>query len=154
MQVGAAGAVITPPLGVSLAGSYHDRRAVGLHDELYARAFVVDDGEAQVAVVSCDLLGVHGSTVAAARRLIEERCGIPGEHVLSAATHNHSGRLTRGPGAGGLVGETDETYVARRERQSGSGVGVALARRALARMGLSRGGERGVAFNRRFVMKE
>ena len=154
MQVGAARAVITPPLGVSLAGSYHDRRAVGKHDELYARAFVVDDGAAQVAVVSCDLLGVHASTVAAVRRLIEQRCGIPGDHVLIAATHNHSGPLTRDPGAGGLVGETDEAYVALLERQIASAVEVALSRRAQGRLRLSVGEERGVAFNRRFVMKE
>ena len=154
MRVGVARAVITPPLGVSLAGSYHDRRAVRIHDELYARAFVVDDGAAQVAVVSCDLLGVHASTVAGARRLIEERCGIPGDHMLIAATHNHSGPLTRDPGAGGLVGETDEQYVGLLERQIASAVEVALSRRAEAQLRLSLGEERGVAFNRRFHMKE
>ena len=154
LRVGAARTTITPPLGVSLAGSYHDRRAIGVHDDLYARAFVVDDGVAQVVVVSCDLIGVRASTVAGARRLIEERCGVPGERVLIAATHNHSGPLTRELGASGLVGENDEPYLALLERQIASAVETALLRRAPAQLRLSVGEERGVAFNRRFVMRD
>src|SRR4051794_4741312 len=138
LRAGFARVVITPPLGVSLAGSYSDRRAEGLHDNLYARAFVLDagaggngdqtggqsaggDGERDssqaIAVVSCDLIGVRASTVAGARRLIEQACGIPGDHVLIAATHNHSGPLTRELVASGLAGETDEPYLAQLERQ-------------------------------------
>jgi hypothetical protein len=127
---------------------------VGLRDELYARAFVMDDGTAQIAVVSCDLIGVRASTVVGARRLIEERCGVPGEHVLIAATHNHAGPLSRELGASGLVGENDEAYLALLERQIASAVEAALYRRAPARLRLALGEERGVAFNRRFVMRE
>ena len=154
VQVGAARAVITPPLGVSLAGSYNDRRAAGIRDDLYARAFVVDDGAAQVAVVSCDLIGVRASTVAGARRIIEERCGIPAAHVLIAATHNHSGPLTRELYASGLAGENDEPYLAQLERHIANAVEAALSRRAPARLRLSLGEERGIAFNRRFVMRD
>jgi hypothetical protein len=154
LRVGAARAAITPPLGVSLAGSYHDRRAVGLRDDLYARAFVVDGGGAQIAVVSCDVIGVRASTVAGARRIVAQRCGIPGDHVLVAATHNHSGPLTRELGASGLVGENDEPYLALLERQIASAVEAAVSRCAPARLRLSVGEERGIAFNRRFVMRE
>lgn len=154
LRAGAARAVVTPPLGVSLAGSYHDRRAVGLHDDLYARAFVVDDGHTQLAVVSCDLIGVRASTVAGARRIVQERCGIPPDNVLIAATHNHSGPLTRELGAGGMVGENDEPYLTLLERQIASAVESALSRCAPARLRLTLGEERGVAFNRRFFMRD
>lgn len=154
LRVGAGRAVITPPLGVSLAGSYTDRRAIGLHDDLYARAFVIDDGAAQVAVVSCDLIGVRASTVAGARRAIEHACGIPAGHVLIAATHNHSGPLTRELSASGLAGETDEPYLAQLERQIAAAVQIAYWRRAPAQLRLTLGRESGVAFNRRFVLRE
>jgi neutral ceramidase len=154
LRVGAARTVITPPIGVSLAGSYSDRRAVGVHDELYARAFVAGDGEARIAVISCDLIGVRASTVAGARRLIEQTCGIPGDHVLIAATHNHSGPLTRELVASGLAGEPDEAYLAQLERQIASAVQVADWRAAPARLRLAVGAAPGVAFNRRFVMRE
>jgi hypothetical protein len=153
LKVGAVRTVITPPLGVSLAGSYHDRRAVALHDDLYARAFVLDDGPTQIAIVSCDLIGVRASTVAAARRLIEQRCGVPADHVLIAATHNHSGPLTRELGAGGMVGENDEPYLALLERQIASAVEAALHARAPARLRLTVGEEHAIAFNRRFTMR-
>ena len=154
LRVGAARAVITPPLGVSLAGSYTDRRAIGLHDDLYARAFVIDDGTAQVAVVSCDLIGVRASTVAGARRRIERDGGIPGDHVLIAATHNHSGPLTRELVASGLAGEPDEPYLAHLERQIAAAVQDACRRRGPARLRLALGEARGIAFNRRFHMRE
>jgi hypothetical protein len=145
--------VITPPLGVSLAGSYTDRRAAGLRDDLYARAFVIDDGSAQIAIVSCDLIGLRAATVANARRLIEQRCGIPADHVLIAATHNHSGPLTREVVAGGLAGEPDEPYLAYLERQIASAVELACWRRAPACLRLAIGHAPGVAFNRRFHMR-
>jgi hypothetical protein len=154
LLIGAARAVITPPLGVSLAGSYSDRRAAGLHDDLYARAFLVDDGTRQIAIVSCDLIGLRAETVAGARRLVEESCGIPGDHVLLAATHNHSGPVTRDLATGGLAGEPDEPYLALLERQIAAAVQGAARRRAPARLRLSLGHAEGIAFNRRFVMRQ
>src|SRR6185437_12534984 len=108
LRVGSARMVVTPPLGVSLAGSYSDRRADGVRDDLYARALVIEDGATPVAIVSVDILGVSAATTAGSRRLVERLCGIPGDQVLIAATHNHSGPLTRELDAGGRAGERDE----------------------------------------------
>ena len=101
LRSGAARSVITPPLGVSLAGSYTDRRAARVDGDLYARALVLEADGTALAVVACDLIGVRASTVAGARRLIAAATGIPAERVLVHGTHNHSGPLTREPGAGG-----------------------------------------------------
>lgn len=154
LQVGAARSVITPPLGVSLAGSYRDRRATDVHDDLFARALVVDDGAAQIAIVSCDLIGLRASTVSAARRLVEQRCGFAAGHILIAATHNHSGPLTREPTAGPMYGETDEPYLTHLERQIASAVETAFQRRAPAQLHLALGECQGIAFNRRFRIRE
>lgn len=51
LQVGAAAVTITPPLGISLAGSYRDRRATGVLSELSAKALVIGDGSSDVAIV-------------------------------------------------------------------------------------------------------
>ena len=67
LLAGAAEVVITPPIGTYLDG-YGARASgsVGVHDDLHARALVADDGTTQVALVSCDLIGVD-------RRLVGER---------------------------------------------------------------------------------
>jgi hypothetical protein len=153
LSCGAARSVITPPLGVSLAGSYTDRRAARVDGDLYARALVLESDGTALAVVACDLIGVRASTVAGARRLIAAATGIPAERVLVHGTHNHSGPLTREPGAGGLTGETDEPYLHILERQIASAVQGALSRLEPCRLRLTVGVASGIAFNRRFVME-
>jgi neutral ceramidase len=64
--------------------------ATYVHDELHARCLVMDDGETRLALVVCDLLGIHRSLSDEARRLIESQVGIPPENVLISATHTHS----------------------------------------------------------------
>jgi neutral ceramidase len=164
LRAAGARAVITPPLGVSLAGSYTDRRATRVHQDLYARAFVLEQGgearggEARggemIALVSCDLIGVRASTVAGARRLIEQVAGIPPQRVLVHGTHNHSGPLTRELGASGLAGENDEPYLAMLERQIAGAVQQALSGLQPCRLRLTLSQAPGIAFNRRFVMAE
>ena len=58
-QAGAAEVIITPPIGTLLDG-YGGRigGSIGVHDDLHARAIVVDDGVTQAAIVSCELIGV------------------------------------------------------------------------------------------------
>jgi hypothetical protein len=61
-----------------------------VHDELHARCLVLDDGKTKLALVVCDLLGLHRSVSLEARRLIQEATGIPPENVMISATHTHS----------------------------------------------------------------
>ena len=107
-----------------------------------------------IALVSCDLIGVRASTVAGARRLIEQATGIPPQRVLVHGTHNHSGPLTRELGASGLAGENDEPYLAMLERQIAGAVQQALSGLQPCRLRLTLSQAPGIAFNRRFVMAE
>jgi len=92
LTAGHAAAIITPPVGTPLEG-YSARADVsqGVHDDLHARAIVIDDGETAVALVSCDLVGVDRRLVAEARERAHAATGIPAEHILIAATHTHAG---------------------------------------------------------------
>jgi hypothetical protein len=92
LRAGFASAVITPPTGGEMEGYWPASDVShGVHDDLYARAVVVDDGVTQVAIVSCDLLGVDRHLVAEARGLASQRTGIPAANILIAATHTHHG---------------------------------------------------------------
>jgi len=97
-KVGAAQEVITPPIVTSLAGYFHDRVAERVRDDVFARAVVIEADRARVAVVSCDLICVTAEIVDGARTIIEEKCGIPRDHILICATHTHTGPEVRPSG--------------------------------------------------------
>jgi neutral ceramidase len=86
---------ITPPVGVDLSG-YVARMgpSIGVHDHLYARALVLDDGETQAALVVCDLVGFTSGFVTGARQAISTATGIPEAAMMIACTHTHSGPAT------------------------------------------------------------
>src|SRR5688572_7254886 len=81
-RAGAATSNITPELGMPIAGGFIPPPARHVHDELHARCLVLDDGTTKVAMVVCDLTGMHRSISREARRLIQESTGIPTENVM------------------------------------------------------------------------
>lgn len=89
-QAGAATSNITPELGIEIVGGFAPFPATHVHDELHARCLVLDDGKTKLAMVVCDLLGMHRSVSVEARRLIQESIGIPAAQVLISCTHTHS----------------------------------------------------------------
>jgi hypothetical protein len=92
LRAGAAEVVTTPPVGTPLDG-YGGREggAIGVHDDLHARAVVVDDGQTQAAIVSVDLVGIDRRLVAAIRERASAATGIPAANMMIAATHTHAG---------------------------------------------------------------
>jgi neutral ceramidase len=89
-RAGAATSNITPRLGGDIVGGFLPIPSKHVHDQLHARCLVLDDGKTRLALVVCDLLGLHRLVSDEARRLIAESSGIPREHVLISATHTHS----------------------------------------------------------------
>ncbi len=90
---------VTPPLEVPYL-SYYPRQTPfqGVHDRLYARALAVEGPTRNAAaVVALDSLGLSRGVldqgpdyIATVRAEVERRTGIPGAHVLLAASHAHS----------------------------------------------------------------
>ncbi|MFB0522144.1 MAG: neutral/alkaline non-lysosomal ceramidase N-terminal domain-containing protein, partial [Candidatus Bathyarchaeia archaeon] len=95
MKVGVASASITPPVGVPMAG-YGARKGVskGIHDDLYAKAIVFDEGDMKAALIRCDLIGLRRDAVKETRELIESEMGIDGDNIMITCTHTHSGPIT------------------------------------------------------------
>jgi len=94
---GAAEIDITPPVGARLAGYFSERLATGTHDSLHAKAVVLRQGAEQIALVSCDLLGIPLGVTTKARAQASRRTGIPLRNIVICATHSHTGPLFEGP---------------------------------------------------------
>ena len=97
LQLGAAEIDITPPVGYRLAGYFNERLATGTHDPLHAKAIVLQQGKEQVALVSCDLVGLSLNVSTIARAQASARTGIPVKNIVVCATHSHTGPLFEGP---------------------------------------------------------
>lgn len=93
LLAGAATVDITPPIGYRMAGYFNERLSTGTHDPLMAKALVFNQGDRQVAVVVCDLIGIHVDVTRDARRRIAKETKIPEECVMITATHSHTAPL-------------------------------------------------------------
>jgi dienelactone hydrolase len=94
LKAGAARVDITPDLNkfkkLSLGG-YGDRfgkYAEGVHDPIFARALVIQRGDAKVAIVALDAIGVPGELKDAAMKQIAD-LGFAPEAVVIGASHSH-----------------------------------------------------------------
>jgi hypothetical protein len=72
---------------VWLAGFQNRRPANGVHDELWARTMVMDDGQTRIALVVLDVIGFFHDDLVDVRTLIPETSGV--DYTVVASTHNH-----------------------------------------------------------------
>lgn len=70
-----------------LAGFSKKRAASGVHDHLWARAMVIDDGHTRLAVVAIDLIGFPHNNVINVRKKLADEFGIT--YTIVCSTHNH-----------------------------------------------------------------
>lgn len=158
LKVGAATTVITPPLGVPLAGYYHERGSDGVHDELFSRALVLEKDGVKAALVSLDLISTRRKFVEQARELIEQQTGIPGDHVMISATHAHTGPILPDTSArdAGVAegGEIAKSYLEALPDLIAGSVKLANDKLKAAHASSFIGHEPSLTFNRRFHMKD
>ncbi|HEY1108905.1 MAG TPA: hypothetical protein VGE76_09740, partial [Opitutaceae bacterium] len=89
LRAGAARVEITPEVAML---NWNTLRPYGaVHDPVFARAVVLDDGATRIAFVGWDMLDAREYAVARVRRAISGATGIPEAHIIVHATHNHSG---------------------------------------------------------------
>jgi hypothetical protein len=158
LRVGAAVEVITPAVGAPLAGYFEDRAAAGVHDDLHAKAIVLERDGIKAAMVVCDLLTLPRDVVVEARTLIAEKPGIPGDRVMISATHTHTGPIVLGlTGEDPLKGDGASITVNFRKslpEMIADAVRKADAKLAPAVASAALGREEHVSFNRRYIMKD
>ncbi|SHJ29511.1 hypothetical protein [Pseudozobellia thermophila] len=70
-----------------IAGMSNAKPAQGVHDDVWSRVMVLDDGKSRIAMVSLDAIGfLHGDVVDIRKRIPKE-LGI--DYTLIASTHTH-----------------------------------------------------------------
>ncbi len=152
LRAGAAEVVITPPLGISMAGYYNDRKADDVHDDLLAHALALESGADRAAVVVCDLIGLDRELANESRGLIEERTGIPAAAVMICCTHTHTGPVISRKPSRILV--ADPGYADMVVRKVADAVQLAWQRRRPATLRAGSGHAEGISGNRRWWMKD
>jgi len=104
LQVGAARVDITPAPDAALPMSGYAGRTQGfqrIHDRIYARAIVLSAGSSQAALVAWELIGVPNHVWEELSQRIAKELGIPQDHILLAAVHDHGA-----PSLAGMYGRT------------------------------------------------
>ena len=74
---------------VWIAGFGENRAANGIHDDLWARAMVIDDGKTRLAIVVLDAIGFMNNDVIDVRNRVSKESGIT--YAIISSTHTHEG---------------------------------------------------------------
>lgn len=130
LKIGLAERVITPPMGVEMAGfAAREGVAEGVHDDLHARAMVIQSPESSVALLVASIIGFTQEAVDRIRAEVERQTDLPGSSIMVAATHTHSGPKTTDDYNAFLVDRCVECLVDAWSHREDSrlGTGTALA---------------------------
>ena len=150
--VGFARVNITPPLGTPLSGYYQVRLANGVLDELEADAIAFALGDTRAVLISMDITSLFQVYAEPLRREIAEAAGLEPEAVILHCTHTHTGpevNLSRR-----IAPQIQEAYFTFFRSRLRDAAVLALQDLRPARMGWAVGRAPGIAFIRRFRMKD
>lgn len=88
LRAGAAKVDVTP------AESELPKTYEGIHDHLYSRAIVFDNGATRAALLTLDAGGMSDALWQGVTKRAEAELGIPAKNILMTATHSHSAPRT------------------------------------------------------------
>lgn len=108
LKAGFARLDVTPPLGAELSGYFYVRHAKGVLDPLELNAVAVSNGTHTVILMAIDFIGIRLNYMNALKAIITERTGVPADHVLIAALHQHTSCCIAD---GRETNLTDKTYL-------------------------------------------
>ena len=92
MKIGFAQEIITPPIGVDLAGYFNERLNVGMYDDLYVKSIVFEVNGKRCGIVVFDLLGYSQGIRDGVRDGAAAEFGQDfSDGLIITATHTHTG---------------------------------------------------------------
>ncbi|MDQ7054743.1 MAG: neutral/alkaline non-lysosomal ceramidase N-terminal domain-containing protein [candidate division KSB1 bacterium] len=148
-QAGVAKVAITPDRPVWLAGYGRDTKSIGVHDDVWARALALNNGEKTVLIIATDLIGLFKNDVDDIRQQIVPM-GADFDHIPITATHNHSGPDVLGLwNANSAQTGVDAGYLAEVKQKIVRVAQEALARLQPARLFFSQTEVQGISYNAR-----
>lgn len=164
LRVGVAAIDVTPPIGHRMSGYFYERFSTGTHDPLQAKAIVLEQGGERFAWVFCDMVGVPSHVTSPARTAAAKATGIPRENIFIAGTHSHTGPLYFSPmrdyyhkqaiAQQGSDPHEAVDYAAELTKKTASVIVAAAAAAAPAELAAGAAQQEGLAFNRRYLMKD
>ncbi|MFC1636138.1 neutral/alkaline non-lysosomal ceramidase N-terminal domain-containing protein [Planctomycetota bacterium] len=75
--------------GVAVQDITSDAPTKNIHDPLYAKALVLDDGATKAVIICVDIISASDTLVSEVRRQVQKELGINQKNVLLNASHNH-----------------------------------------------------------------
>lgn len=153
LRAGASRVNVTPFLGGPMAGyGARDRGSESIHDELHAKALVLDDGSTRVALITTDLIGIEREFAERVRGLVEERAGIPPDGVWMCGSHTHFGPAVSTRRKDGDDADAfDRSYAEVLAAKLSTAVQLAHNRLRPARLGAGGALAEGISYNRRLI---
>jgi len=151
MKCGVYEKVITPALGLDIPGYFERRPAEDVIDDLYTKAIIFDNGKTTVGLAEVDILHVRADMVKRIRERFTEFTGVPGDGIMVAGTHVHTGQ---GVEYNDEFGQPDEAAIESTCQKTADALILAYKRMRPCVIGFGRTEEHDLAFNRRFWQKD
>ena len=141
-----------------MAGYFHNRGAEAVHDDLYAKALVMQKDGVRAAIVVCDLISIPREVAEQVRTITAKDLGIPGGNVMISATHAHTGPVMATeadvynlpPGMRKIASEYSHSLPGK----IADCIRMAIKNMQSTKISAATGTENSLAFNRRFFMKD
>ena len=98
MRFGVARDLVTPPMKTHMGGygSLYGQAFKGVHDDLYVKTLLLDDGVSQSLMITLDLLFHDFDLTEAVADYASETYGVPRENLVLSYTHTHAGPALKG----------------------------------------------------------
>lgn len=150
LQAGFARVDCTPPLGIAINGYFVPRIAEGVRDPLEINCLALACGETKAVLLSMDNTGISNEVLVQIFPAVMEATGLPRENIFIHSTHTHTG----GALLPNLDGPIEQEYKKTTCRKMADAAKMALEDLKPARMGWRNIRLPGIAFSRRFRMKD
>jgi hypothetical protein len=150
LRVGFGRREITPEVGMQIPGFFEKKAGTAVADPLFAVAAAFESGDERAIVIGADVLCILEATVKEVREQVEKQTGVPGSHIMIGASHTHTG----GPNRPLVDGSVDEKYMRMATEGITRAARAAWEDRRPAEIAVGHGEAKGLAFNRRFVMRD
>jgi hypothetical protein len=141
---------VNPMLGIDIAGYFVERKADGILDDLEINALALECGGKKTVFLCIDNCGIPRAVADKFRKHISERTGVAFDAIYMAETHTHTAPTIDGS----VNGELEKEYLRFAIRRAADAVQFALDDLSDAKMGYGIGNAPGVAFVRRYLMKD
>lgn len=153
LRVGFSRKNMNPMVGIGLSGYFITRLCEGVHDDLEANIIVFENDGKKAALVTLDLCEVETGAGDKIRSRVASVIGSVPEAVMVFATHTHTGPYI-GIALEGSPQELTDEYTSWLISELEKGAKEACSSLSDAKIGYARTEISGIAFSRRFLMKD